>query len=446
MEGIDLTKYASIVERLDPLVRVGVVHQVHGLVVEADMMGFVIGDICRIYPRHSRFPIPAEVVSFRRSRALLLPLGDLQGIGPGCRVTSQREQVQIAVGEGLVGRVIDGVGRPLDGQGPVVTDDRYPLHAPPLNPLRRRRISAPLDVGVKAVNGILTLGKGQRMGIFSASGVGKSTLLGMIARHARSEMNVVALIGERSREVREFIERDLGEEALKRSVVISATSDQPALVRLRAAFQAIAIAEYFRDQGCDVVFMMDSLTRLAMAQREVGMVAKEPPTARGYTPSVFDLLPRYLERAGTGEGQGTITGIFTVLVEEDDLNEPISAAVRSVLDGHIQLSKDLAVQSQYPSISVLDSVSRVMRDVVDKDHLEAAGWFLELTAAYKRTEDLINIGAYVAGSNPVVDEAIANVGAFQKYLKQEIETGYDFAQSKELLRELYSARKGAGES
>lgn len=446
MVEVDLGKYSSIVQRLDPLVRVGVVHQVHGLVVEADMMGFVIGDVCRIYPRNSRFSIAAEVVSFRRNRALLLPLGDLQGVGPGCRVVSQREQVQIDVGEGLLGRVIDGVGRPLDGKGPLNTDSRYPLYASPLNPLRRRRISTPLDVGVKAINGLLTLGKGQRLGIFSGSGVGKSTLMGMIARYAESEINIMALIGERSREVRDFIERDLGEKALERSVVISATSDQPALVRLRAAFQAMAIAEYFRDQGCDVVFTMDSLTRLAMAQREVGMVAKEPPTARGYTPSVFDLLPRYLERAGTGEGSGTITGIFTVLVEEEDLNEPISAAARAVLDGHIQLSKELAVQSHYPPISVLDSVSRVMRDIADSDHMKASGWFLELMAAYRKTEDLINIGAYVAGTNPVVDEAIANVHAFNSYLRQEVEAGCDFNKSLELLKELYSRRKGSGQS
>lgn len=446
MEGVDLSKYSSIVQRLDPLVRVGVVHQVHGLVVEADMMGFVIGDLCRIYPKNSRFPIAAEVVSFRRNRALLLPLGDLHGVGPGCRVVSQREQVQIDVGDGLIGRVIDGVGRPLDGKGPIITDFRYPLFAPPLNPLLRRRISMPLDVGVKAINGLLTLGRGQRVGIISGSGVGKSTLLGMVARHAESEVNVVALIGERSREVRDFIERDLGEKALGRSVVVSATSEQPALVRLRAAFQAMAIAEYFRDQGCDVIFMMDSLTRLAMAQREVGIVAKEPPTARGYTPSVFDLLPRYLERAGTGEGRGSITGIFTVLVEEDDLNEPISAAVRAVLDGHIQLSKELAVQNHYPSISVLDSVSRVMRDVADSDHMRIANWFLELLAAYRKTEDLINIGAYVAGTNPVVDEAITNVATFQDYLRQDIETGYNFSKSMGLLTELYGHRQGSSQS
>ncbi len=443
MEGIDLRKYSSIIQRLDPLVRAGVVHQVHGLVVEADMLGFVIGDLCRIYPRDARLPLLAEVVSFRRNRALLLPLGDLQGVGPGCRVVSQREQVQIDVGDGLVGRVLDGLGRPLDGKGPLRTDQLYPLHTSPLNPLLRRRITKPLDVGVKALNGLLTLGRGQRMGIFSGSGVGKSTLLGMIARHAESEINVVALIGERSREVRDFIERDLGEKALERSVVVSATSDQPALVRLRAAYQAVAIAEFFRNKGCEVIFMMDSLTRLAMAQREVGMVAKEPPTARGYTPSVFDLLPRYLERVGPGEGTGSITGIFTVLVEEDDLNEPVSAAVRSVLDGHVQLSKDLAVQNHYPPISVLDSVSRVMRDVTDADHQRAAGWFQELVAAYQRTEDLINIGAYVAGSNPVVDEALANVEAFRGYLRQEVERGYDFRQSVELLLELYATRKEA---
>lgn len=445
MSAIDLGRYNSIVQRLDPLVRVGVVHQVHGLVVEADMLGFVIGDLCRIYPRNSSFTVPAEVVSFRRNRALLLPLGDLQGIGPGCKVVSQREQVQIDVGEGIVGRVIDGVGRPLDGKGPVRTDTRYPLFASPINPLKRRRITVPQDVGVKAINGLLTLGRGQRVGIFSGSGVGKSTLLGMIARYADSDVNVVALIGERSREVRDFIERDLGDKALERSVVVSATSEQPALVRLRAAFQAIAIAEYFRDKGCEVIFMMDSITRLAMAQREVGMVSKEPPAARGYTPSVFDLLPRYLERAGTVEGRGSITGLFTVLVEEDDLNEPVSAAVKAVLDGHLQLSKELAVQNHYPPIDVLGSVSRVMGDVVESEHRRAANWFIELLAAYKRTEDLINIGAYVAGTNPVVDEAVEKIGAFNEYLRQDVETGCDFKGSLEMLHELYSRRKQGGQ-
>lgn len=446
MSAIELGRYKAVVERLSPLLRVGTVHQVHGLVIEVDLQGFVIGDLCRVYPKDSRSPLLAEVVSFRQNRALLLPLGSIQGIGPGCRVVSQREQVHVDVGEGLLGRVIDGVGNPLDGRGQLPTDTCYPLHVSPLNPLKRQRITEPMDVGVQAINGLLTLGKGQRIGIFSGSGVGKSTLLGMIARHSRAEVNVIALIGERSREVRDFIERDLGQQALARSVVVSATADQPALVRLRAAFQAIAIGEYFRDQGCDVILMMDSLTRLGMAQREVGMVAKEPPTSRGYTPSVFDLLPRYLERIGTGEGKGTITGIFTILVEEDDLNEPLSAAVRSVLDGHIQLTKDLAVQVHYPAISVSDSISRVMRDVTSAEHRQAVGWFLELMAAYRKAEDLINIGAYVKGTNPVIDEAIDTYEALGAYLRQEVETRADMATSVDRLMELYANRRKGDDS
>ena len=441
MSGGYLNKYKAVVERLNPLLRVGTVHQVHGLVIEVDLLGFVIGDLCRIYPKDPGPPLLAEVVSFHQNRALLLPLGSVQGIGPGCRVVSQREQTHINVGRALLGRVIDGIGKPLDGKGLIRTDGTYPLHVPPLNPLKRQRISQPLDVGVKAINGLLTMGKGQRIGIFAGSGVGKSVLLGMIARYAKAEINVIAFIGERSREVRDFIERDLGEGALARSVVISATADQPALVRLRAAFQAIAVGEYFRDQGFDVILMMDSLTRLGMAQREVGMVAKEPPTSRGYTPSVFDLLPRYLERIGTCEGSGSITGIFTILVEEDDLNEPLSAAVRSVLDGHFQLSKDLAVQNHYPPISVLDSVSRVMRDVTSSEHREAIGWFLELLAAYRKAEDLINIGAYVGGANPVVDEAISTFGAMEEYLRQDVEVKFDFKSSVDLLLDLYSRRQ-----
>jgi flagellum-specific ATP synthase len=411
----------------------GRVVQVIGLVIEGAGPLLAIGDVCHIQKREGEEPVPAEVVGFRESRMLLMPLGDTRGIKPGCRIIPMGYPAQARVGKDLLGRVLDGLGQPIDPKGPLRLEREYPIYAHSPPPLLRQRISTPVDVGVKAINGLLTLGKGQRVAIFSGSGVGKSTLLGMIARHTAAQVNVVALIGERGREVREFIEKDLGEEGLRRSVVIVATSDQPPLIRIRGAYLATAIAEYFRDQGNDVLLMMDSITRFAMASREVGLAIGEPPSSRGYTPSVFDQLPKLLERAGTTQDRGSITGIYNVLVEGDDVNEPISDAIRSIVDGHILLSRELANQNHYPAIDILGSISRVMNDIVDKSHLSARDKMVSLMAIYKRAEDLIQIGAYVPGSNPQIDEAIKKMPEINRFLRQGIDEKVDFEQSLRLL-------------
>ncbi|MBW1940995.1 MAG: FliI/YscN family ATPase [Deltaproteobacteria bacterium] len=340
------------------------------------------------------------------------------------------------VGEGLLGRVIDGLGIPIDGKGPLFTDKKYPIYANPMNPLSRRRITTPLDLGIRAINGLLTVGCGQRMGIFAGSGVGKSVLLGMIARKTAADVNVIALIGERGREVNEFIEKELGSEGLEKSVVVVATSDHLPLIRMRGAFIATAIAEYFRDQGKQVNFMMDSVTRFAMAQREVGLALGEPPTTKGYTPSVFTLLPKLLERTGASSGHGTITGLYTVFVEADDMNEPIADAVRSILDGHIVLSRDLAMQNHYPAIDILKSISRVMNDIADPKHKEHANRVKSILATYQKAEDLINIGAYVSGSNPEIDHAINMIDKINGYLKQSIEKNVTFEDSIQQLEDI----------
>jgi flagellum-specific ATP synthase len=348
-----------------------------------------------------------------------MPIGEMQGIGPGCNVISSHKSLKVPVGPLLLGRILDGLGHPVDELGPLLSNAEYPLHATPPPPLTRPRITQKLAVGVRAIDGLMTLGLGQRIGIMAGSGVGKSTLLGMIARNTDADINVIALIGERGREVREFIERDLGEEGLKRSVVVVATSDQPALLRIKGAMVATAIAEYFRDQGKNVMLMMDSVTRFAMAQREVGLTIGEPPATRGYTPSVFSMLPKLLERSGTGQ-YGSITGIYTVLVDGDDMNEPIADCVRSVLDGHIVLSRDLASQNHYPAIDVLQSVSRLMFELADKEHWLAAQKVRSLLSTYREAEDLINIGAYSAGSNPAIDEAIKMSAGINAFLRQSV--------------------------
>jgi flagellum-specific ATP synthase len=342
-------------------------------------------------------------------------------------------------GPGLLGRVLDGLGLPLDGQGLLQTDEEYPLYATSLNPMQRRRITRPLDLGIRSINGLLTCGRGQKVGIFSGSGVGKSILLGMLSRNTSADVNVIALIGERGREVNEFIERDLKPEGLKRSVVIVATSDQPPLVRIRGAFLATAIAEYFRDQGQQVLLLMDSLTRFAHGQREVGLAIGEPPTTKGYTPSVFTLLPRLLERAGTGSGDGTITGLYTVLVEGDDMADPIADAVRAILDGHIVLSRDLAAQNHFPAIDILQSTSRVMRDIVTPQHYAAARSVMEALAVYRRSEDLINLGAYKAGANAKLDRAVSMHGPITTFLRQGIDEKTGLGDSVALLLKLAEA-------
>jgi flagellum-specific ATP synthase len=408
----------------------GRVTDVIGLVVEATGPNAPLGSLVHVAPPpggSAHAPIPAEVVGFRAGRVLLMPLGDLAGVAPGSRVVLGRERPMVRVGDALLGRVIDGLGRPLDGRGAVEFESEYPLYGQRLNPLTRRRIAEPLDLGVRAVNGLLTCGRGQRLGIFAGSGVGKSALLGMMARYTRAEVNVIGLVGERGREVREFVERDLGD-GLAHSVVVAATSDEPPLVRIRGAFLATAIAEYFRDQGRDVLLMMDSLTRVAMAQREIGLSVGEPPSARGYTPSVFALLPRLLERAGQS-ADGSITGLYTVLVEGDDMNEPIADTARSILDGHVTLSRRLASEGHYPAIDVLESVSRVMLDVVPPAHRALAARIRGWLATHRDAEDLINIGAYARGSNPAIDEAVAKLPAIQAFLRQPLDEPATLADS-----------------
>jgi flagellum-specific ATP synthase len=413
------------------------VNQVIGLVIEGLGPVAAIGDICRIQLKGKGESIPAEVVGFRDHKILLMPLGDSRGIQPGDPILPMGVPAQAQVGRGLLGRVLDGMGNPIDNRGPLAGEKEYPLYASPTDPIFRRRITQPVDVGVKAINALLAIGKGQRMAVFSGSGVGKSTLLGMMARHTTAQVNVVALIGERGREVREFIEKDLGEEGLKKSVVVVATSDQHPLLRMRGAYLATAIGEYFRDQNHDVLMMMDSITRFAMAAREVGLAIGEPPASKGYTPSVFAQLPKLLERVGTTAGQGSITGLYTVLVEGDDLNDPIADSIRSIADGHIVLSRDLANQNHYPAIDVLASVSRVMNDIVSPEQKAARNQLVSLLAIYRKAEDLINIGAYVKGSNPQIDYAIKKIGEVQTFLRQGVDEKIPFAECLDGLRSLF---------
>ena len=417
---IDLSRLIEAISEVKTIKLTGKVTQVVGLVIESAGPTVSVGELCHVYPKNSEVaPIPAEVVGFREGKVMLMPIGDMQGVGPGCEVIAAQKTLQVKVGDELLGRVLDGLGNPIDGKGEILSKVEYPLQAPPPPPLARPRISESLYVGVRAIDGLMTLGDGQRIGIMAGSGVGKSTLLSMIARNTEADISVIALVGERGREVRDFIERDLGEAGLKRAVVVVATSDQPALVRIKGAMTATAIAEYFRDNGHRVILMMDSVTRFAMAQREVGLTVGEPPATRGYTPSVFALLPKLLERAGTSES-GSITGIYTVLVDGDDMNEPIADAVRSILDGHIVLDRNIAAQNHFPAIDVLGSVSRVMNEVVSPEHLQAAQNMRALMATYRDAEDLIHIGAYVKGSSKRIDAAIAKIDAINQFLCQGI--------------------------
>jgi len=413
----------------------GFITKVLGLTMESTGPYLKIGDLCEVRARDAK--VLAEVVGFKDERLILTPLGELRGISAGARV-HPLGQSGVPVGEEFLGRVVSALGQPLDDKPAPLPSFYYPLHGEPLRPLERARIEKVLDVGIKAINALLTVGKGQRVAIMAGSGVGKSTLLGMIARYTKADVNIITLIGERGREVREFLERDLGEEGLKRSVVVVATSDEPPSLRVRAAFYATSLAEYFRDKGLDVLLLMDSLTRFCMAQREIGLASGEPPTARGYTPSVFALLPKLLERAGPKLNSGSITGIYTVLVEGDDMNDPIADAVRSIVDGHIVLSRDLAYQGHYPAIDVLASVSRVMKDIVPRDHLDLYFKALHILATFRRAEDLINIGAYVKGSNPDIDLALALIKDLQAFLRQRIDEAYDLQTSIELLRRIFT--------
>ena len=398
----------------------GKVNQVVGLVIEGKGPISSVGDSALIYPVDSAVPIDAEVVGFKEGKTLLMPLGDIRGVGIGSRILSRKKTVDIAAGEGLLGRVIDGLGNPMDGKGPLKCTESVPIYRETVNPMRKKRITDPLDLGIRSINGLLTCGKGQRIGIFAGSGVGKSVLLGMIARHTEANVNVIGLIGERGREVREFIERDLGD-GIKNSVVVVATSDQPPLIRVRGAFLTIALPEYFRDRGNDVLLLMDSLTRFSMAQREIGLAIGEPPTSKGYTPSVFSLLAKVLERAGNGEGSGTMTAIYTVLVEGDDLDDPIADSARSILDGHVVLSRKLADANHYPPIDVLRSVSRLMKDITPRDQTDYASRIVEILAEFERAEDLINIGAYTPGNNQKVDHAISMIDKVRTFLQQGVD-------------------------
>jgi len=424
------------IETMDTYKRYGKVTRVIGLMIESKGPESSIGDVCYIHVDGKRKkPIAAEVVGFREENVLLMPFSALHDISPGCIVEATGKPLQVKAGWELVGKVLDSLGQPLDQTKLPKGLATISIENSPPNPLTRPTISEPISVGVRMIDSLLTVGKGQRVGIFAGSGVGKSTLMGMIARNTDADINVIALIGERGREVREFIERDLGPDGLRRSIVVVATSDQPALMRIKGAYTATAIAEYFRDRGMNVMFMMDSITRVAMAQREVGLAIGEPPTTKGYTPSVFALLPKLLERTGTNE-KGTITAFYTVLVDGDDMNEPIADTVRGILDGHLVLDRHLANRGQYPAINVLKSVSRIMNNIVSKEHRSAADKLRELLSTYINSEDLINIGAYKRGTSKEIDEAIRFYPKIISFLKQDIDESFSINESTEMLFEL----------
>ncbi len=432
----------SAIASINPIKVWGKVTRIVGLVVEGHCPSSSIGSLCQLTPldRNSE-PVMAEIVGFKDSRALLMPLGELRGLGPGSRIRIIKDSATIQVGETLLGRVIDAMENPLDGlPAPLLTQEKAIYSLPP-GPMQRTNISEPLDLGIRSINALTTCGMGQRMGIMAGSGVGKSVLLGMMARYARADVNVIALIGERGREVREFIERDLGKDGMARSVVVVVTSDQSPLLRMRGAFVATAIAEFFCGQGKNVLLMMDSVTRFAMAMREIGLAVGEPPTTKGYTPSVFATLPKLLERAGRFSGKGSITGLYTVLVDGDDMTEPVADSVRSILDGHIVLSRAIAARNHFPAIDILSSASRVMRDIVSPRHLELAGQARSILATHKEAEDLINIGAYARGSNPKIDHAITKIDAINAFLQQGMTESTPLKQTIEQLGELLSGRK-----
>ncbi|MBF0145772.1 MAG: FliI/YscN family ATPase [Magnetococcales bacterium] len=437
---IPWNEYATSARMGLGLRRVGRVSQVVGLLIESSGPAASIGDLCEVIPDGDAEPLKAEVVGFRNNSLLLMPLGSLKGIHPGSLIVSESQSEKVGVGPELLGRVLGPLGQPIDNGPPIHTHEWMPLYSDPINPMLRRRIDQPLDIGIRAINALLTLGRGQRIGIFSGSGVGKSTLLGMMARYTEADVNVIGLVGERGREVVEFLEKDLGPEGMSRSVVVVATSDQPPLLRLRAAFLATAIAEYFRAKEKHVLLLMDSVTRFAMAQREIGLARGEPPTSRGYPPSTFMLLPRLLERAGRDQGNGSITGLYTVLMEGDDLQDPIVDAVRGILDGHFVLSRDLASANHYPALDVLASISRLMTDLVDEEQIRWAGQVRESLASYVRAEDMINIGAYVPGSNPRIDRSIQLIEPIRAFLRQPVRQGCSMAESLAMMTQIFNTK------
>jgi len=422
---VRLSKYLDVLSQLNPYRQIGRVAEMIGLTVVVTGLEANIGELCKIYPKPRGEPVLAEVIGFRQGRLLLMPLGEMSDIGPGSLVISTHAPFVIQAGDGLLGRVLNGLGQPLDG-GELPPMTPYSTERKVLNPLQRQPIVEPLGTGIRAIDSLLTVGRGQRMGIFAGSGVGKSTLLGMIARNTNADINVIALIGERGREVRDFLEKNLGPEGLARSVVVVATSDQPALVRMKGAVVATSIAEYFRSQGKDVLLLMDSVTRFAMAAREVGLASGEPPATRGYPPSVFSHLPKLLERTGAGV-KGSITAFYTVLVDGDDMNEPIADAVRGILDGHIVLDRKLAQRGQFPAIDVLQSVSRVMDEVITDEHRKAAVRVKELLSVYTQHEDLITIGAYQPGHQPKLDQAVGAYPLIRDFLQQDVHEKGDFS-------------------
>ena len=434
MIGLNLREIEFRLNQLNPITVTGKITKVVGTVVEAVGIKAAIGDICEILAEDRK--VKAEVIGFSNSHVTLMPFEGTEGILPESRVVHLKKQATVGVSDQILGRVIDGLGQPLDGKGEIEIEKEYLLYGNPSNPLSRVPIDEPIDVGIRAINGLITIGKGQRMGIFSGSGVGKTTLLGMMVRNAKADVKVVALIGERGREVRDFIERHI-KDALDSTVLVVATSDQSPLIRMRGAFVATAIAEYFRDKGMDVLLIMDSVTRFAMAKRELGLAGGELPATKGYTPSVFATLPKLLERAGKWKS-GSITGFYTVLVEGDDMNDPIADAVRSILDGHIILSRELARQNQYPPIDVLNSVSRLMLDVTSAEHHSLANRFRDVLATYEKAEDLINIGAYSRGSNPKIDYAIEMIEKLRSFLRQGMFEYISLEQSTKQLKELFN--------
>jgi len=419
-----------------PATPVGRVVRVTGLIAEGHGPGLGVGSTCCIHGGETGHVL-GEVVGFKGRSILLMPYGEMRGIRPGCKITPVQDQPYISVSDAYLGRIVNGFGLPIDGRGPIPSSARYPLYGQVTNPMNRRRIKEVADVGVGAINMLLTIGKGQRIGIMAGSGVGKSVLIGMMARNANADVSIIGLIGERGREVKDFVDETLGPEGLKKSVVVAATSDMSPLIRMRGAYLATTLAEYFRDRGMDVLLVMDSITRFAMSSRDVGLAVGEPPTARGYTPSFFAQLPKLLERAGSIEGKGSITGIYTVLVEGDDMNDPVGDAVRSVVDGHIVLSRDLANRSHYPAIDIPSSVSRVMREVVDSQHMAFSSKFKEALATYYGAEDLISIGAYVDGSDPKIDYAKKMIGEMNRFLKQDISEKVSFELGANRLRALF---------
>ena len=437
--NIPWNEYNHVAHQKMGLRRTGKVSQVVGLMIEGSGPAASIGDLCEVYPDDGAKPIKAEVVGFRNDALLLMPLGTIKGIHPGSLIVSEGRSEMVNVGEELLGRILGPMGEPLDNGPMVQTQETTPLYADPINPMLRRRISEKIDIGVRSINSLLTIGRGQRVGVFSGSGVGKSTLIGMMARYTDADVNVIAMVGERGREVVEFLEKDLGPEGLARSIVVVATSDQPPLMRLRAAFMATAIAEYFRAKQKNVLLLMDSITRFAMAQREVGLARGEPPTSRGYPPSTFMLLPNLLERSGRDQGEGSITGIYTVLMEGDDLQDPIVDAVRGILDGHFVLSRSLASANHYPAIDVLQSLSRLMEDLATPEQKAMAGKIREALATYNKAEDMINIGAYVAGTNPQIDQSIRLIEPIRAFLKQAIIEGCSMDESLQRMAALLEA-------